>query len=304
MDSSFGEPLLITAAGSVIAGFGNANSDLDLYAIVPDEVASTLPLMSYPEGSRIDVVLHGAGQVTKRYEELTTTHWPPAEIGPGDLGTRRQVLDSVSRFGLGLLLTGTPEWSSWQRRLDAELSGWISSWYAAEAVRKRIAARVFAERKPMVAALRIGEALAAALERRAVERGERYFKPKWLGEKLRKLDDRDGLAAFELAMCPPASPDKVPAYLAQVGELLDHYARDVDGSAWRVRLSHARGTEQYEFGESRLVTRWGLRTLSVPAGGPVDHAKTWTFALDEEWHPDVAALFVEDLLWLGVECPV
>ncbi|MFE8945377.1 hypothetical protein [Streptomyces sp. NPDC007856] len=303
VDDSFGDPLLIIAAGSVIAGFGNANSDLDLYVIVPDEVASTLPLMAYPKGSRVDVVLHGVDQVARRHEELTTTHWPPPEVGPGDLGTRRQVLDSMSRFGLGLPLTGTHEWSAWQQRLAGELAGWIRSWYAAEAVRKRIAAREFAGRKPLVAALRIGEALAAALERRAVERGEAYFKPKWLGEKLSRLGDREGLAAFELAMCPPCSPDEVPAYLARVGELLDHYLLDVDSSAWRVKLSCARGTDRYAFGGDQLVSRWGLRTVSVPAGGPVDTGTAWTYAVDEDWHPDVAALFAEDLLWLGVECP-
>ncbi|MGW6457499.1 hypothetical protein ACWF94_16535 [Streptomyces sp. NPDC055078] len=304
MDDSFGEPLLIVAAGSVISGFGNANSDLDVCVIAPDDVASSLPLMAYPQGARVDVVLHGAARVTERYEELTTTRWPPPRIGPGDIGTRRQVIDSLSRFGLGLPLRGTPEWSLWQRRLDTELTGWISSWYTAEAFRKRVAAREFTARKPVVAALRAGEALVAALERQAVERGEPYFKPKWLGEKLRRLGDREGLAAFELAMCPPGSPDEVPAYLAQVGELLDDRLRGVDSSGWRVRLSHARGTDQHTFGESRLVSRWGLRTVSVPSGGPVDTATSWSCALDEPWHPDLTALFTEDVLWLGVECPV
>ena len=41
VDDVFGEPLLVVATGSVLAGFGRPTSDIDVYVVVPEEVAST-----------------------------------------------------------------------------------------------------------------------------------------------------------------------------------------------------------------------------------------------------------------------
>ncbi|OKI10232.1 hypothetical protein A6A06_01760 [Streptomyces sp. CB02923] len=300
VDDAFGEPLLVVAAGSVLAGFGNSTSDLDIYAVVPGEVASTLPLMSYAEDARIDVVLHGADRLGERHRTVVTGQWPPPDIGPGDLGSRRQLLDSLSRFGMGLPLSGVPKWCDWQALLDGQLTGWLRTWYAVEAVRKRTAARALAGRKPVLAALRAGEALTAALERHAVDQGERYFKGKWLGEKLRRLGDDRGLAAFRLAMCPPPTAEAVPSYLARVGDLLDDYLRDIGTAPWRAHLKPAAGTAWSGFGTTALVSRWGLRVAAVDAGGPAAHETSWDYALDEPWPPDVEKLFAEDMLWLGL----
>ncbi|WP_222595066.1 hypothetical protein [Nocardia ninae] len=301
VDTSFGEPLLTVATGSVMAGFGNSGSDLDVYSVVPETVSSTLPLTAYVNGALIEVVLHGADPVMTRHRELTADEWPPAEVGPGDLASRRLHLDSLSRFALGLALAGTPEWLAWKQQLGGEVVQWITSWYAVEAVRKQVSARTFAPRKPIVAALRMGEALWAALERHAALHGEWYFKPKWLGEKLRRLDDRAGLDAFRLASCPPLSPDGVPAYLEEVGALVDHYLTGVDSDQWRITVKPAYGTDRYAFGGTELFSRWGLRTVSVPADGPTSGRAEWTYGITDTWDDEIAGLFAEDVLWMGVE---
>lgn len=300
VDESFGEPLLVVAAGSVIAGFGNATSDLDLYVVVPNDVASSLPLMSYPGGARIEVLLHPADSLLTRHGEVTAAAWPPPEIAPGDLIARRQVLDSLSRFGLGLRLGGTEEWTGWQEGLAGELTGWLCAWHAVEAVRKRIAVRALVEAKPMVAAVRAGEALIAALERHAALHGEPYFKWKWLGEKLRRIGDEAGLRAFEHAACPPLTPAQVPGYLERAEELLDTYLAGVDTTSWRAHVRLGVGTDRHPFGQSLLVSRWRMRAVSLPSSSPVAAGASWDYGLDDPWDEDVAALFIEDMAWLGV----
>ena len=303
VDTSFGQPLLTVATGSVLAGFGNPGSDLDIYSVVSGAVAAALPLTAYVNAALIEVVLHGAEPITNRHRELVSGQWPPADIAPGAIASARLILDSLSRFALGLPLTGTQEWLSWQRKLAGDMPGRIAGWHAVEAVRKRVSARVFAPSKPIVAALRIGEALCAALERHAALHGEWYFKPKWLGEKLRRLDDHSALDAYRLAMCPPVIPSDVPAYLDKTGELLDHFLADVFCSGWRIKVTPAIGTQGHLFDETYLMSRWGLRTVAVPADGPACANPVWTYGIEDQWHDDVADLFIEDVLWMGVEKP-
>ena len=75
VDDVFGEPLLVVATGSVLAGYGRPTSDIDLYVVVPEEVASTLPIMSYPRGARVDVALFGA-------RPACCPRWPPSAASP------------------------------------------------------------------------------------------------------------------------------------------------------------------------------------------------------------------------------
>lgn len=303
VDDVFGEPLLVVATGSVLAGYGRPTSDIDLYVVVPEEVASTLPIMSYPRGTRVDVALFGARTLTERHRQLASP-WPPPEPEPVLFARRRRSIDSLSRFALGLpLATDGGEWQAWQRRVDGEIAGWLSSWYAAEAVRKLVAARVLLPAKPRLAALKASESMISALERRAVLGGERYFKWKFVGEKLRRLGDEEGYAWFQQAICPPPSAADSAEYVRRADEIVTGLLADVDTRDWRLRLVLAAGATRHDFGGETLVSRWALRTVAVPPDSPVAAGESWEYALAEEWHPDVAGLFVEDMLWLGVAGP-
>ncbi|WP_017545472.1 hypothetical protein [Nocardiopsis prasina] len=301
VDETFGEPLLVVAAGSVISGFGNDTSDLDLYTVVEDDVASLLPLMSYPNGARIDAVLCGARQLLDSHRELGSDTWPPRQVKPGDIWAKRKAIDAITRYGLGLPLFGTERWTAWQRRLQAEAHGWMSDWHAVDAYRMRAAARALLTHKPLVAGIRAGDALMAALERHALARGEPYFKWKWLGEKLERLGDSQALSAYEQSLSPPLSERDVPRYVERTEDLLHSYLGDVDTGSWRLSLQPAVGTSWEPFGEEHLVSRWGLRAAAVSAGSSVGEPGTWTYRLSETWDPDVEALFSEDMLWLGVQ---
>ncbi|MBR8740610.1 hypothetical protein [Nocardiopsis sp. MG754419] len=301
VDESFGRPLLIVAAGSVIAGFGNDTSDLDLHTVVEEDVASLLPLMSYPNGARIDGVLCGADRLMDRHREMSASTWPPREVRPGDIWAKRKAIDAITRYGLGLPLFGTDDWIAWQQCLEAEADAWISDWYAVEAHRMRAAAQALRAHKPLVAGVRAGDALLAALDRHAASRGESYFKGKWLGEKLERLGDARALADYARAVSPPLSAREVPRYIERVDDTLHSYLGDVDTGSWRWSLQPAVGTSWESFGEQHLVSRWGLRAAVVSAGSGVAEPRTWTYRLSEEWDPDVEALFCEDMLWLGVQ---
>ncbi|MFD5537575.1 hypothetical protein ACFWIJ_06895 [Streptomyces sp. NPDC127079] len=301
VEAAFGEPLLIVASGSVIAGFGNDTSDLDIYTVVEDDVASTLPLMSYPNGARIDAIICGSQQLLHRHREISSSIWPPQEIGPGDVRAKRKSIDVITRYGLGLSLSGTDQWIAWQQRLEAEVSEWIGDWHAVEAYRMHAAAKALISHKPLVAAIRAGEALLAALERHAAAHGESYFKWKWLGEKLERLGDPKALSAYEQAVSPPLSAFDVPHYIERIENSLNFYLSDVDSSSWRLSLQPAVGTSWETFGQEQLVSRWGLRAAAVSEKSAVSEPSTWTYALTEKWDPDVEALFSEDMLWLGVQ---
>ena len=303
VDDVFGEPLLVVATGSVLVGYGRPTSDIDLYVVVPEEVASTLPIMSYPRGARVDVALFGAATVTERHRQMAAP-WPPPEPSPATYTRRRRSLDSLSRFGLGLpLATDDGEWAAWQRQVDTETGGWLSAWHAVEAVRKQAAARLLLPVKPRLAALKASEAMIAALDRRAVLGGERYFKWKFLGEKLRRLGDEQGQAWAWEALCPPPAAADSADYVRRADEIVAGLLADVDTRGWRLRPMLAAGAKRHDFGGESLVSRWSLRTVAVEPDSPAAAGESWDYGLTEEWHPDVAGLFAEDMLWLGVAGP-
>ena len=294
--------MLVVAAGSVLAGYGNGRSDLDIYVVVPDEVASMLPMMSYPKGARIDVLLHSARSLTERHGMVTSARWPIDEISPALHHRWRKSVDSLSRFGTGLpLASDGGTWADWQRGVRADVDGWVADWWAAEAVRKRLAARVLlAAGKDRLAALKIGEALIHALDRRAARAGESYFRWKWLGEKFRRLGDEQGRAWFRLAVCPPLDPAESADYVRRLDAVIDQLLADLDTTGWRAHLVPAPGSTRHAFGGETLRTRWSLRAVAVDADSPAATEESWDYPLDEPWHPDVAAVYAEDMLWLGV----
>jgi hypothetical protein len=303
VDDVFGEPLLVVATGSVLAGYGRPSSDIDVYVVVPEEVASTLPIMSYQGSARVDVALFGAGTLTERHRQMALP-WPPPEPSPAAWTRRRRSLDSLSRFGLGLLLASDGgRWAEWQREVDTETAGWLANWYAHEAVRKQAAARLLLPIKPRLAALKASEALIAALERRAVLAGERYFKWKFVGEKMRRLGDEKGYAWAWHALAPPPAAADSADYARRTDGILTELLADVDTTGWRLRPMLAAGAARYDFGGEALLSRWALRTVALEPDSPAATGDCWDYALTEEWHPDVAGLFAEDMLWLGIAGP-
>jgi hypothetical protein len=303
VDDVFGEPLLVVATGSVLAGFGRPTSDVDVYVVVPEEVASTLPLMSYEGSARFDVSLFGAGTLIERHRQMTEP-WPPPDPEPASFARRRRSLDSLSRFGLGLpLATDGGRWQEWQRQIDSETGEWLASFHAVEATRRQEAARMLLPAKPRVAAHKASEALISALDRRAVLAGERYFRWKFIGEKLRRVGDTQGHEWAWQALCLPPALADCADYVRRTDAIVTELLADLDRTGWRLQPQLAAGAARHQFGAEALLSRWGLRTVAMEADSPAATGEAWDYALGEEWHPDLIGLFVEDMLWLGVAGP-
>ncbi len=182
-------------------------------------------------------------------------------------------------------------------------------------MRKVSVAGWLAPADPRLAALRAGDAVLAALEVRALARGERYFKAKWLGEKLARLGDTEGLALLDAALAPPLEdPVAARAYVSRAAELVGELLGPADRGGWRVVLTPAAGVEARAFGDRTLVSRWQLRTTAVATGdlpaalggvsdgvsGEQAPQPLWEAPLGEPLPPAVAALVRGDLCWLGL----
>ncbi|MFJ2113756.1 hypothetical protein ACIOEX_18020, partial [Streptomyces sp. NPDC087850] len=188
-DQGMGAPVLAVVAGSVLAGFGNHRSDLDLLVLVENDRLTRFPIQSHEHGSLIDVNIRRASAVRVTTAALATTPWPRFDSVTEDAWNhRRRALNTVGRLALGLPLTAEPPWDDWYASLRAPwLAEAITRWYAVEAHRLALAARWLLPYKPHAAAARAREAVVAALNARAAAAGELYFASKWAGEKLKVL---------------------------------------------------------------------------------------------------------------------
>lgn len=75
-DQGHGRPALAVAAGSVLAGFGNHRSDLDLLVLVENDQLTRFPIQSHRHGTLIDVNIRQASAVLDRTARLRDSFWP------------------------------------------------------------------------------------------------------------------------------------------------------------------------------------------------------------------------------------
>lgn len=301
VDPAFGEPLLIVATGSVLHGFGNARSDLDVNVVVDHADLSTLSFPSFERGFLLDTLYFSATDVATWVEHSRDGHWPP--VGRLDRrGWQRRAKELVSavRFGHGLPLRATDEWGEWLGDLRKPwLSERVVEWWRTEAQRRRLAARWLAVDRPQLASQQWCDAALAALEARAAASGELFFGTKWLPEKFRRLDDAAGMRAIRAALTVPVEPGSAATHLARCDELVDEFAGAPAGLA--VQLWDAPGVRRRVLRTSTLVSRHDLRAVEVtgftlPDAG--DGEPLWTGRVDERPPEAVHRLFVEDMTWM------
>lgn len=128
-DQGLGRPALAVAAGSVLAGFGNHRSDLDLLVLVENDHLTRFPIQSHQHGTLIDVNIRQASAVRDRTAHLRDSTWPRfATVTQEAWNHRRRTIKTASRLALGLELLATGPWQSWHTGLQAPGSrGWSSS---------------------------------------------------------------------------------------------------------------------------------------------------------------------------------
>ncbi|MCY0919411.1 hypothetical protein OS965_14645 [Streptomyces sp. H27-G5] len=302
-DQGVGSPALAVAAGSVPAGFGNHRSDLDLFVLVENDRLTRFPIQSHEHGTLIDVNIRRASAVRDTTADLRGRPWPRFDsVGESGWNHRRRAINTANRLALGLPLVATPPWDAWH----ADLRGpWhadvVEQWWTVEAHRLAQAARWLLGAKPMAAAARAREAVVAALNARAAAGGQVYFPAKWVGEKLKALDDAEGLAVLGDVLAPPLDPrERVPHCLDLIHDLVG------EAAPLHAVLRWSTGVGTTVLDDRTIVDRWQLRALEVLRSDlPHDDsdAVVWSGPAGSALPDDLLPLFAGDMLWLGVAHP-
>jgi hypothetical protein len=299
----FGRPLLVMATGSILAGFGNGRSDIDINVVV-EHHAPRLPIPSHELPVLVDATYFGRSVVEAWVSAIRDQPWPPA--GPLDRAQwlqHRANIFNCTRFACGLTLV---EEDDWDFRIAEFREPWlrerVAEWWRIESVRRGRAARWLADARPLLASQLKLEAVLAALEGRAAAAGQIYFKQKWLAEKLRAIEDEEGMAVWREVMRAPTSEREVGDYLARCDDLLlELGCRQTDGLT--AQLWYLPGVKLRALDERTLVSRWDLRGIEFGgaiAAVPEPPQPIWEGALDERPSADVLSLFVEDMTWLAI----
>ncbi|MEU3059858.1 hypothetical protein [Streptomyces subrutilus] len=302
-DQGMGAPVLAVAAGSVLAGFGNHRSDLDLFVLVENDRLTRFPVQSHEHGTLIDVNIRRASAVRDTTAALRVEPWPRfASVGESGWNHRRRALNTANRLALGLPLVAAPPWDAWYAALRAPWhADVVEQWWTVEAHRLAQAARWLLGAKPMAAAARAREAVVAALNARAAAGGQVYFPAKWVGEKLKALDDAEGLAVLGDALAPPLDPrERVPHCLGLVERLVG------PAGPLHAVLRWSTGIGTTVLDDRTVVDRWQLRALEV-LRSDLPHqesdAVVWSGPAGSALPDDLLPLFVGGMMWLGVAHP-
>lgn len=303
---AYGKPLLVVASGSVLHGFGNERSDLDLNVVVEGEKLSGLSLVSHEHGFLNDTTYFSEAEVENWLPALRDRQWPPHGRLDRD-GWRRALgqLFNCSRFGDGLMLSWRDGWDRWVLALrESWLLERLAQWWRIEALRWWVGGRWLSTAKPLLSAQRHCDAVLAALESRVAAAGQFYFGAKWLPEKLRLLGDIEGLGTFEAALRAPSTEREAVTYASQCEAVLKELLGALeDHSGLAAQLTYAPGVTVRGMSSSTLVTRWDLRGIELrqPALPAVDAEEPlWEGPLGTLPDPDLHTLFVEDMTWLSV----
>jgi hypothetical protein len=304
VESSFGAPLLVVATGSVLQGFGNSRSDVDLNVVVEAEKLAALPIPSFEGDVLVDATYFGAHQLEPWVPALRDHPWPPTGTVDRDACRRRfSRLFQSSRFACGLALTARNGWDGWLEELRRPwLVQRVVEWWRTEAYRWSLGARWLRDVKPMLAAQRQCEAVIAALESRAAAAGELYFKPKWLAEKFAMLGDEAGRQALKCALRTPTRERDVDSYVSRCDELLRDLLGDSAERALGVQVWMAPGVTVRRLGGTTLVSRWDLRGVELrDADLALDgNAPIWQGGIDAEPSVQLLELFAADMTWLSL----
>jgi hypothetical protein len=306
IDEPFGPPLLIIAAGSILHGFGNDRSDVDIHVVVGRDV-SRLPISSYANTTLVDAKYYSGNEVQPWITAIRDEPWPPPDRLDRSRWERHQSeIINASRFAYGLALGGTDEWRAWLESLrEPWLVDRVVSWWRIESIRRQTAARWLADAKPLLAAVRSYEAVLAALESRVARTGQLHYGPKWLSVKLRLLNDRCGTEALHAAMRTPTNARDANEYLDRCSNILETIG---GGETTRVaaQLWYLPGISARELDGRTLLSRWNLRAVEVAGRTPpveTPREPIWEGAVDAVPPPNLLPLFIQDMTWLSIVTP-
>jgi hypothetical protein len=298
----FGRPLLVVATGSIVQGFGNPQSDLDIYAIVEHDVRQ-LPIPSFASRFLVHNAFFGVGDVETWVGAIRDCPWPPVgHVTQQCWGARRIALGYCTNFGCGLMLDARDGWSDWLRPFaEPWLADAIVRWWRIESLRRRIAGRWLADAKPLVAAQRQFEAVLALLESRAAAADQLFFGPKWISEKLRMIGDHHGLEALHEIMRLPATDEEARGYSTRCEDLLTRFSGDDAADGLGAQVWYLSDVQVRRLDGRALVSRWNLSAVELRQPSVPDSQELfWEGDLDTLPPAAVMTLLNGGMAWLSI----
>lgn len=298
----FGAPLLVVAAGSILHGFGNRRSDIDVNVVV-DRGVTRLPITSYAHEVMIDTKYFAPAEVDGWVTTLRDRPRPPERLDREQWAVRLAAVINCTRFGQGLVLRAQDGWHRWTSVLrEPWLAASVAEWWSVESIRRQVAAGWLADTRPLLAAQRQYEAVLAAFEGRAAAAGQLHYGAKWIGEKLRRLGDHAALDALRSILRAPTAPGEAADHLARGTAMLDEF-RHRDPSDLAAQLWYLPGVAARELDARTFVTRWEMRGFELRGSTPPVSKVAepiWQGGIGETLPPNIRSLFTEDMLWLSI----
>jgi hypothetical protein len=299
-ESAFGRPDLVVATGSVLQGYGNGDSDVDLHVVVDREHVTSFPVMTFSLGARVDMTFHAAADL-RALVDSSLDDWPRTGLVDRETWLRhRSAVDKAMLLAVGATIDGSEDWCTWVDGFrTATFIDRLVAWWQIEALRRLTAARWVVGVRPMLGVQRYVETMLAALEVRACRAGECYTRPKWLPERFKRLDDDRGIELFRSTMRAPTAERGVAEFVSWCEEQLVglQVLPVLDGLA--AHLSFATGVHHRRLIDRWLIDRWGMRCSEVADGPVSDAGLRWIGSLHAP-DPIALELFLDDMAWLGI----
>jgi hypothetical protein len=304
VDNSFGEPHLVAAAGSVLQGFGNEESDVDVLALVDAPRVTDLPISSHVLDMPVDVNYIDVTWMRSAGDDVLAG-WLPTAVGLSQEQWRAAYrrVTKIGRLAYGLPLAGDPALFDWQEQLRKAFPWHASRWWRAECLRQLTAARLLASGRPLLAAQRYCDAGMAALESAAAAMNEAYTGPKWIGAKLRRIGDPVLESAFQRLIEIPVTTADAGAYGTDAEQIVTALtsADPLPGDPY-VLLTLHEGVQREEVLGLVLLHRFGARGVESddPAFGIAGEQGVVWHGLMSAITDAVHMMLTQGLAWLTV----
>lgn len=312
---AFGKPLACVCTGSVSVGFGNVASDIDVFVVVETDDVQQVPLTNFVDDALIDVRFFSRDAVGGWMDRLASI-WGPRLVPcrHDDLVRGRMALENASRFVLG--------WQFHDGGLDLRdllpvdaVQDSVVSFWLAEAERNIFAARcggrhdrrTLERHRYVEAGLALYEAVCAAS-------GDFYFGPKWIGQKVERLDLPDEAWSLSQLLAPDLPLDELRSTVGEIRQWSSATHALVPPETVDVLV--ADDVEFVDVLGRAMMTRWGIRgrwfdEVSAPqAGDPrAELAGTeqgtvlWSGPSIAEPPPIVDAILLDDFAWVDARRP-
>ncbi|QOI45251.1 hypothetical protein Lepto782_24075 (plasmid) [Leptospira interrogans serovar Canicola] len=306
--SIFGETLLIAGAGSLFAGYGNSESDIDVLVIVNTEnKLSQLPIMSYKNEERIDSEFYTLQDIESTISSLKNQSWPPPNsITRVEWELYFRCIQNLSRFASSKVIYISEDSQFKHRALDLLkefYSDWfrkiLCDWWNLEAVRFKLIADYIKSEDILLGCLKLSDSIQYLLSKEVASQGEVFMGRKWLPMKIEKTGNKNLMEIYKQSLDVPVTRKEAEEYYISLEIIYDQLCEINNLDNICIRFEFSQGVENWSISEETLLSKWRLRhlTLKDVPSGLLNNG--YSCKLSEE-HPSIKKLLVNDMVWAGL----